>query len=571
MPAKAASAKAHGSLGDAKTQQETIDREQMLDGFEEAEMAAEALASGEWLLREEAGSGRPYYVHRATGSSVWDLREELARRARQEASVPVSEALAAGEWQVALDEETRSLYYFHPPTGTTCWELTEELVAANRVDAAPDTSQQDEGEEEVAGGGEAAAAAAAGAGDSKAEEAAAAAAAVAEVGEAVSPVSSLSASEGGGAEIDPLERPVFPEGLPGSERAAAVLDQGYWTWHVDEVGFRYYTEVASGRTVRDLRAEMAQVAAEERSAAVAMACEADELPEADDDDDAAAAASDAGSPPAPSSPPSSPKAVAAEADRLLRSPIPVNSPEWDMPANSGGGGGSDVPAVNDSLLLPSAAEAEAEPEAEEAAQEGAGMPAAGVPAVGPPPPDFEGMFQEARAPAGDGADTYARAGVLRGVSGALQAAQDEAGRAPRVVRAVPRRGESAYNARDKWGSVSYLDADTERQVDLVREHELRRARVRTDLDEMRARYEASARQLLPLPPPPRVTAAAVAAEAAAAVTPPRYRWDIGEARPFSPILPGSTVAMRLVNTPRPPTPLVLGTPQGMLSLEHLSV
>eukprot|EP00754_Rhynchopus_humris_P049658 Rhum_TRINITY_DN8520_c0_g1::Rhum_TRINITY_DN8520_c0_g1_i1::g.28480::m.28480 len=570
MSAKASSAKAHASAGsEKKTQQEsaTADREQVLEGFEEAEMAAEALASGEWLLREEAGSGRPYYVHRATGSSVWDLREELARRARQEASVPVSEALAAGEWQVALDEETRSLYYFHPPTGTTCWELTEELVAANRTDAAApaDTSRRDEGEDGEEGREGAAA-------DGAGEDKEAAAPAEAEE-EAASPVSSLSASEGEGAEVDPLERPVFPEGLPGSERAAAVLDQGYWTWHVDEVGFRYYTEVASGRTVRDLRAEMAQVAAEERSAAVAMACEADELPEVDDgdygngdDDDAAASASGAGSPPAPASPPSSPKASAAEADRLLRSPIPVNSPEWDMPAANGDGDG-DVPAVNDSLLLPAADDdAAAEPEAEAAAG-AAGMPAAEVLDVGPPPPDFDGMFQEARAPAGDGADTYARAGVLRGVSGALQAAQDEAGRAPRAVRAVPRRGEGAYNARDKWGSVSYLDADTERQVELVREHELRRARVRTDLDEMRARYEATARQLLPLPPPPRVTAAA----AAEAATPPRYRWDIGEARPFSPILPGSTVAMRLVNTPRPPTPLVLSTPQGMLSVEHLSV
>ena len=144
---------------------------------EEAEdPVAAALASGEWLLRTEPKSGRPYYFHKASRRTVWDLAGELrngaggggpevplspapatgedegaaavgspagevaeAQLAAAAAAVPAvaavpgvgpraHAALESGAWREKYDPKTKRNYYIDNRTKKTCWNLEKELA-----------------------------------------------------------------------------------------------------------------------------------------------------------------------------------------------------------------------------------------------------------------------------------------------------------------------------------------------------------------------------------------------------------------------------------------------------------
>eukprot|EP01064_Diplonema_japonicum_P036647 TRINITY_DN8317_c0_g1_i1.p1 TRINITY_DN8317_c0_g1~~TRINITY_DN8317_c0_g1_i1.p1 ORF type:complete len:531 (+),score=159.28 TRINITY_DN8317_c0_g1_i1:54-1646(+) len=178
-----------------------------------------ALTSGEWIRLIEPGSKKFYYYSAESGLSVWNLKEELAKRQRAKADPAVERAIKSGEWKQAFDTDSKQPYFFHVKTRKVCWELTPEdiVLPSEQGDVDDKPSEGDGGEEEQE-------------------------------------------------EDIPPPLPDFDVSLPGSERAKAALDDGSWTYGIDRLKLGYFRERHTGRTVRDLRAEMAQLEAEERFA-----------------------------------------------------------------------------------------------------------------------------------------------------------------------------------------------------------------------------------------------------------------------------------------------------------------
>ena len=466
-----------------------------VDGIE---LASEAIARGEWVQRPDPNTGRPYYIQCASGLAVWDLASELLKGRRQTLNATVREAIFTKEWRTALDQTSRSLYYFHPATGHTAWELTEADILEAR-EALISQQQPPGGEPPKAPLGEAS-------------------------GEPSGEPSGEQSGEQSGeppgddeekallAQIDEEEEeeeeeeehpPVFDESLPGSVRAQEMLDAGLWTWGRDKKGFLFFTQVASGRTVRDLRAEMAQNMAEERQEVLLDEHARDELPPSPARKDDTNNETD--SPPPP--PPPEDEDEAEEQHEEPPPEMPLNDPAWDPPPP-----------------------AESEPPP---------APDLSVREVAVAVPDFDTMFTSVSGD--DGSDA-----TLREMSLDMQALQDGVERVSQVKPVSRRKG--VYDAHSKWGSVQYMDSSNEASIAVaVKQTELH-AQTKEDLGKLEAEYQTTIELVRPMAPKkvPQVLPPVappqdwVSAPAALSISPPYLLRGVRE-----PYGPDARPAMRL--------------------------
>ncbi|KAJ9442924.1 hypothetical protein DIPPA_35758 [Diplonema papillatum] len=279
----------------------------------------------------------------------------------------------------------------------------------------------------------------------------------------------------------------------------AVLADGSWVYDWDDQGLLFFRETVTRRTVRDLRAEMAQILAEER-----MAAALDESNRMSFADLMAASrsyptqATQARSPGVqPSSPPPpasgherSPTTVPQTPPNQPTSPhtpLPKESPAWQLEEGAS------------ALSPPEDGEAEVTPPPP-ATPDGAGDDhAGGQPAVvhdyrrGPPTPDFNSM------PLGETACVFTATEELSLLNQELQADDDQIDFAP-IVRTLPRR--TKYNAREKWGPIEYMTDENRSAAELTVQRAQFQRQMEDSLLRIRAGHNEAMQDLAPLARPP---------------------------------------------------------------------
>lgn len=92
-------------------------------GFREVVMDASAISETEWVEYFDEETQQPYYIHKTTQHSQFEIPEEYEEWKQQEIEKYLK---SATNWRRRKDEKKDAYYYFNKTTGKSQWEVPAE-------------------------------------------------------------------------------------------------------------------------------------------------------------------------------------------------------------------------------------------------------------------------------------------------------------------------------------------------------------------------------------------------------------------------------------------------------------